>query len=576
MNAGGWKGVHALDAEAHGDGPHSFADCMTQEFQWSRSLMTLLLTMTPKCRRKLPTRILCQFLFTQLWYLIFSGVMLLSFALPLIAIGTRTPWVQISYLHFLAGALLVNASLIAMTYWLRRTGCLRPARPKLISWEIFVFQFARWPWVICGITAGVCGAIRRHTWQFRVTPKDSPQSELAFCLILPPAILVLISSLVTLMCEAGDATGYYFFSILNGFAYTAVLAVMIKKHEDENQDPATSESRSRYGILCWGIVAGAAALTTLGLWWRGSDALGRILATPPHSREVAATGHMPGPSDHLSVFRWGVYDPDQLLQAREGFSLEHVFVSWAALDPEWLAEQLASIEQRNRIPLITVEPWADATQEATTGTLFDDILAGEYDPILETFAETVRDSGTHVFVRWGHEMENLIGRYPWITRDHALFIKVYRHVVDELRSRADNIVFVWSPAGNRECPAYWPGDEYVDVVGLSILCFPDWERRQYGRTRSFEEMFSEKYDRVSRFGHPVMIAEFGVAGSNGHQLAWLREAFAGLSDYPLLKSIVFYFSRDIDGAWGQDLATPDWRFRLTTLDEAKQALPEPG
>jgi beta-mannanase len=89
-------------------------------------------------------------------------------------------------------------------------------------------------------------------------------------------------------------------------------------------------------------------------------------------------------------------------------------------------------------------------------------------------------------------------------------------------------------------------------------------------------MFSEKYDRVSRFGHPVMIAEFGVAGSNGHQLAWLREAFAGLSDYPLLKSIVFYFSRDIDGAWGQDLATPDWRFRLATLDEAKQALPEPG
>ena len=43
-----------------------------QEFQWSRSLTTLLLTMTPNCRRNLPARLLCQFLFSQLWYLIYT------------------------------------------------------------------------------------------------------------------------------------------------------------------------------------------------------------------------------------------------------------------------------------------------------------------------------------------------------------------------------------------------------------------------------------------------------------------------------------------------------------------------
>ena len=37
MNAHGWRGVHALDAIAHGDGPRTFADLVTQEFQWSRS-----------------------------------------------------------------------------------------------------------------------------------------------------------------------------------------------------------------------------------------------------------------------------------------------------------------------------------------------------------------------------------------------------------------------------------------------------------------------------------------------------------------------------------------------------------
>ena len=43
MNAGGWKGVHAIDAIAHGEGPRTFADLAIQEFQWSRSLVTILL-----------------------------------------------------------------------------------------------------------------------------------------------------------------------------------------------------------------------------------------------------------------------------------------------------------------------------------------------------------------------------------------------------------------------------------------------------------------------------------------------------------------------------------------------------
>src|SRR5215813_4545837 len=47
MNAHGWRGVHAFNAVAHGDGPTTFADLITQEFQWSRSLVTILLQYSP-------------------------------------------------------------------------------------------------------------------------------------------------------------------------------------------------------------------------------------------------------------------------------------------------------------------------------------------------------------------------------------------------------------------------------------------------------------------------------------------------------------------------------------------------
>ena len=46
MNAHGWRGVHAFNAIAHGDGPSTFRDLITQEFQWSRSLMTIFLQHT--------------------------------------------------------------------------------------------------------------------------------------------------------------------------------------------------------------------------------------------------------------------------------------------------------------------------------------------------------------------------------------------------------------------------------------------------------------------------------------------------------------------------------------------------
>jgi endoglucanase len=168
-------------------------------------------------------------------------------------------------------------------------------------------------------------------------------------------------------------------------------------------------------------------------------------------------------------------------------------------------------------------------------------------------------------------MDNLAGPYPWIRDDPVAYVDAYRHVVARTRSRAENLVFVWSPAGNEGCERYWPGDDYVDVVGLSILCFPDWELRTYGHIRGFDEMFSEKYARVERFRHVVLVAEFGVAGTDGLQREWLRSAFARFGAYPLLRSVVLYFSRDVDDAWGADLPTPDWRFRLSILEEARQA-----
>ncbi|MEZ5796800.1 MAG: hypothetical protein R3D63_04480 [Paracoccaceae bacterium] len=60
--------MHAIDAIAIGDGPATVADMVTQEFQWSRSSLSLLLQHTGRYFRHLPLRLKFLFVFCQLWY----------------------------------------------------------------------------------------------------------------------------------------------------------------------------------------------------------------------------------------------------------------------------------------------------------------------------------------------------------------------------------------------------------------------------------------------------------------------------------------------------------------------------
>ena len=46
LSSSGWQGVFAMDAEAHGNGPDCLADCVTQDFQWARSMTRVLLTVS--------------------------------------------------------------------------------------------------------------------------------------------------------------------------------------------------------------------------------------------------------------------------------------------------------------------------------------------------------------------------------------------------------------------------------------------------------------------------------------------------------------------------------------------------
>ena len=259
LNAGGWKGVHAVNAIAHGEGPRSFADLAVQEFQWSRSLVTILLRHAVDYVPRLPGRLKFQFLFSQIWYPLFSTFMLAMFLLPLVALTTGHNFVNIDYPDFLVHILPVSIVLVALAFYWRRTGTFRPHDAKILGWENAVFLLARWPWSLIGSLYAVRDRLTGSFVDFRITPKGGQASALPpFRLLLPYVVLSMSSAAAALLtAHPGDARGYYFFAIVNALAYAGVLAVIVIGHAVENGHRLVTLSRP-------GLATAASLAVSLG------------------------------------------------------------------------------------------------------------------------------------------------------------------------------------------------------------------------------------------------------------------------------------------------------------------------
>lgn len=242
MNAFGWRGVHAIDAIAHGDGPATFADLATQELQWSRSIMTILLQYARPLIGRLPWRLRFQFLFAQLWYPLFSLFMATAFLLPLAAILTGEPPVAVPYVAFLAHFLPVSLLLVVMAFRWRAKGSFRPADAKILSWEGLVFTFARWPWSLIGCALAVRDAATGSFVDFRITPKGRTTATAVPLRVLAPYLLLsAVSAAVVLLAPPNpDIYGYYAFATINGLIYGVIAAIVVVMHAKESHKQCRS------------------------------------------------------------------------------------------------------------------------------------------------------------------------------------------------------------------------------------------------------------------------------------------------------------------------------------------------
>jgi cellulose synthase (UDP-forming) len=241
--AHGWRGIHSIDAIANGNGPSTFPDAMVQEFQWARSLVMIFLGVTPRYLGKMCFSLRFQFLFGELWYFLFSGAMLSSYLLPLLALALGVPFAHVGYAEFLGWSAPPTLSAMAVILWIKKQGLLRPANAKILSWEMVLFQLARWPWVVCAIIDAVKCSMTKTTLDWKITPKaQADKPAIPVSMFVPYIIIVIASSIVGVVHpDSPYIGGYLYLTIFNILTYVLLIATIAVCHHCESQ-PAIYEN----------------------------------------------------------------------------------------------------------------------------------------------------------------------------------------------------------------------------------------------------------------------------------------------------------------------------------------------
>lgn len=263
---------------------------------------------------------------------------------------------------------------------------------------------------------------------------------------------------------------------------------------------------------------------------------------------------------------FGVYDPYGEFSGVQDVAIEHLFLPWEDVFLPSLAEAETYTKARNRSVLVTIEPWTWSRDERNSPrTLQNGIADGTYDNTMRTVCAALATVDVPMTIRWAQEMDDASGQFIWAGWTPQTYIDAYRQMIDVCRIAAPKAKFMWSPLGTEAMADYYPGDDYVDVVGLSVFSLEPWEEATLGGAQSFDDIFAPRYQRALQFNKPILIAELGYVGDIAHVTEWDDAVRTSGAKYPELDAVVYFNQQEVY-PWPDGFGLPNWRRTSNVLN----------
>lgn len=269
-------------------------------------------------------------------------------------------------------------------------------------------------------------------------------------------------------------------------------------------------------------------------------------------------------------FEIGLYDPQSMLNKEESVTVEHLFADFSNLNDETFQTDFNQVVERGHNVIVTFEPFRNPKGETDLNVL-QNVTKGMYDNEINRLYEIIQSTDRRVYLRYAHEMEIPITRYPWQSQNPITYIKSYRYFMTFKDQLPLNIKRVWGPAGDRGSLEWWPGNDVVDFISIAIYGLPDKNITDPEKQESFSTIFYRKYWRLRFVDKPIFITEFGVKGPEEYQTKWLEAAAKTLNENPQVIGINYFNMSDTPGAWGK-IKAPDWSITPSSLHRFLEVL----
>ena len=193
------------------------------------------------------------------------------------------------------------------------------------------------------------------------------------------------------------------------------------------------------------------------------------------------------------------------------------------------------------------------------GYNLDEIIAGDADAYLRSFARGVKTWGKEIWLRPFHEANG--DWYDWgigkagAGNTNAKCIEAWKHVVQIFRDLSvPNVKWVWTTnatnsGSGTSLMGHYPGDDWVDYNSIDGY---NWGTSQsWSSWQSFQEVFEPAYTKLATHPKPIFIAEFSSTEHGGDKAAWIRDMFAILPvEFPRVMALMWFSqSKSAEADW---------------------------
>lgn len=231
---------------------------------------------------------------------------------------------------------------------------------------------------------------------------------------------------------------------------------------------------------------------------------------------------------------------------------------WVYFSNNWFGgikfplKEVTIIKQYGSVPFIRMmmrSDFSDAKSERVYS--LQKIIEGKLDKALKKWADDAKSFGEPLMVEFGTEVNGDWFSWSGINngRNPEIFKEAYIHIIELFRDEeVNNITWVYHVHGEsapdeswNSMSAYYPGDDYIDWLGMSI-----YGVQEKGETlRDVNVLFDDAYKKLSAVSKnkPLALLEFGMI-EHERKAEWLKSVFDLLKSgkYNRIKAISYWHS----------------------------------